>query len=462
MTNNMVELIPSLKTNNILLDEAKANVICKQMESKVNIKNVTILYSISQLFKLSNLLKISLSFIERCFPIVAESKNFLELDFVRVGKILSSSELNIDSELQVLIAANVWLSHNTTERSKYAKNLLIKIRLSLLSNPALNHILKTKSSFSMNTECAGIIREVLENKKESHWYKLSTTSRYCNQDKFNIIVCGGKNFNKGNAVNDVCSVHVDNANSVNKLAPMIEGRNEFETVCIKNEVYLFGGKDDNDVYIRSIEKYSPATNTWEKVADVYDERKHYCGCSFVDKIYFIGGSSNVTKRSCVKFNINDKSWKEIADMKERRKGAACVVFEGKVVVSGGLNDDILSTVESYDDVADSWSYMPNMNERRAGHKSVAIKNKLFVFGGCVQSWEVFDSNFKKFLLLKQSLACFQFDVSFPVKVLSIGSKLTVFLETGIILLYDYEKHEWSVKACAATEEITLCSIVKLP
>ena len=143
MKNNKIELILSLKTNNILLDESKDEQICKQMENKVNVKNAIVLYYAAHRFKLSSLRNILLPCIERCFPIVAESNNFLELDFIHVAKIILSSDLNTDSELQVLRAADGWLSHNITERSKYATCILSKIRLLLLSDPALNYILKS-------------------------------------------------------------------------------------------------------------------------------------------------------------------------------------------------------------------------------------------------------------------------------------------------------------------------------
>ena len=92
------------------------------------------------IFKLKTSRDESMRFIERCFPIVAESKDFSELDFVSLVKITSSSELNIDSELQVFDTFYSWLYHDITERRKYAKELLSKVRLPLLSIPALEQI----------------------------------------------------------------------------------------------------------------------------------------------------------------------------------------------------------------------------------------------------------------------------------------------------------------------------------
>ena len=75
-----------------------------------------------------------------------DSNSFLKLDFKSVSRILSSSELNIDSEMEVFNVIVSWLGHNK-ERSKYAKGIFLKVRLSLLSDPALKLITEKISCF---------------------------------------------------------------------------------------------------------------------------------------------------------------------------------------------------------------------------------------------------------------------------------------------------------------------------
>ena len=89
---------------------------------------------------------------------------------------LSSSDLNIDSDLQVFNAADSWLCHDITERRKYAKELLSKVRLPLLSIPALEQVLEKVSSFSIDDECVSIMKTILMNKKQ-----LNSTS--CNIER---------------------------------------------------------------------------------------------------------------------------------------------------------------------------------------------------------------------------------------------------------------------------------------
>ena len=132
--------MPLTKLNKIFLNEVKDVRIRKTLISKIYKKNCLVLYCLSKIFKLSNSVKASINLIEQSFSMFAGSDNFLKLEFKYITKILSSSGLNIDSELQVLNAADSWLFHDLSERRKYANDLLSKVRLPLLSIPALKQV----------------------------------------------------------------------------------------------------------------------------------------------------------------------------------------------------------------------------------------------------------------------------------------------------------------------------------
>ena len=103
------------------------------IKDKMSKDNVLTFYSLAKLYKLDIIYKSSLLYIERCFPMVVENRNSMHLDFSVVTKILESFELNIHSEVEVFKAAITWLKLNSEERSKYVKQLLLKVRLPLLS-----------------------------------------------------------------------------------------------------------------------------------------------------------------------------------------------------------------------------------------------------------------------------------------------------------------------------------------
>ena len=141
------DFITILKADDLLLYGNLDTQDLKSINKRINVQNVATYFQIAKYFNFTKLSKLALCYIERCFTVFAGAPTFLELMFSSIAKILASSELNLDSELQIYYAADAWLNHNITERRKYSKYLLTKIRLSLLSNHALDYILgRTASS----------------------------------------------------------------------------------------------------------------------------------------------------------------------------------------------------------------------------------------------------------------------------------------------------------------------------
>ena len=110
--------------------------LCKHLEKCLNYKNFLTYLQFTNTFNLFSVYKGTFKYIERWFTMIVETKNFLELNINQVSKILTSSELVITSEVEVFLAADKWVSHNFEERSKFAKNLLLKVRVNLLSDYA--------------------------------------------------------------------------------------------------------------------------------------------------------------------------------------------------------------------------------------------------------------------------------------------------------------------------------------
>ena len=176
-----------------------------EMKRIINVKNNFLYYTVAAIFNLSNLAKTSMSYVERCFLMVAETNNFLQLDFALVKKILQSSNLHITSEFEVFHAINEWISYNTEERSNYAKDLLLTVQLPLLSDPALKYIMNETFNVSKVDESKHIINTVLfkNNNVLNSLSKKSFVVRYCDQDSFSFLFCeeegkikqtNGKNF----------------------------------------------------------------------------------------------------------------------------------------------------------------------------------------------------------------------------------------------------------------------------
>ena len=248
---------------------------------------------------------------------VVETKNFLHLDFNLIAKILSSSELNIHSEVEVFNAAISWLNRNSEERSKYSKQLLLKVRFHLLSEDAKIHIINRNSLLTKNNERGKPLKELLLNQKtfNSPRTDKSYKSRYCSQSKFNIILSGCRS----SVVTDskkVYRVNGSNLKNVKSLTPMMNGRRFSDAVSLKGEVYVFNGYNSSDSLVKTVEKYSPSTKTWAAVTLIFDHRERFCVCAFMDKLFTLGGLSHeklCVTNSCLQFDTKKKLGKKFLE-----------------------------------------------------------------------------------------------------------------------------------------------------
>ena len=308
------DIVSVIQLNKMLLINDVEEHLYSDIKSKVDIEEVTAFYQLANIYSLTNLAKKTITYLERCFTMTVETKNFLELSFTVVAKLLSRSTLDITSELEIFKAGNRWVGFKGKERSKFAKDLLMKVRLPLLSEHALKYILSCFPSTSEKHECVSLLEKFLHDKGKFFHNKSSVyyTHRYCTQTNFNLLICGGFNYhpNSRQTSKNVTLIDGRNFKSLTKFAPMTEERQAFKAVCVKGEVFVFGSQDPNDYTgdeLFSIEKYSPTTNVWTKVADLRDERIEFSICAFMDKIFLVGGiiTNDVIIDSCFEFDTKN-------------------------------------------------------------------------------------------------------------------------------------------------------------
>ena len=468
-----------MKTNKLIPSKEIGNKIADYIKDKINVQNAATHYQISSVYCIPGLLEETSDYIHRCFTMVAKTQSFLQLDFNRVNKILSSSELYVTSEVEVFHAADFWVSCKSLDRTKFAKDIFLKIRFSLLSNHVLQNILQNRrvlrnsSSFYKSEECLVLINNLLENKKEFFKNKASSyyTNRYCNSNKFNILFCGGIDKQSREKDKHIYITEGENLQKFKAFAEMTD-KKFHDAVCVNGDLYFVSNRvDDKRQIVLSLEKYSSVTNTWNVLVNLDENRSGYRVCSFVDNIFVVGGhfddDDSIITNSCIQFNVKSKKFKEITVMNALRDNAACAVFEGKVAVAGGCTKtdfgfEVSNTVEVYDHVADAWSYMPNMIRSRMSHNLITVSDKLFAIGGYTDTSEVYSSFSKKFIALKQQPSSLNFVLN-GYEAVSVGRRIFLFGgNSTIVVTYDVDKKEWSEEFCEVTKSIKDYAINKIP
>ena len=406
-----------------------------------------------------DLCKTTLRFIERCFTVVSDNESFNQLDYNLILKIFASSSLLITSEIEVFKVAEIWLNYNIKERRKYAKNILLKVRLHLLSKDTLQQLLDDSTFFKKDHVCIKLLNKIL-NCQGICFLNTSSVyqkSRYCSQKSFKIVV--GSKYSLI-PFNSVYCVDVYNLGDIEEYPPMKTDRDFLKVVYVKGDLYVFSCFSVRYKRVMSVDKFSYASKTWSHVVEMYNDRRCFSFCTFMDKVFIFGGNTGGYRtNSCLQFDTSCYTLKEIAKMNEVRSQAACVVFTERMVVSGGIdyNYNTLNTVESYDVLPNKWSPMPSMNYGKFNHSLVVVKNKLFVISQKANTFEVFDNTSKNFVILSPP------KLSYSCKVVSIENKI-VFLENfqNRLCFYDVDKNEWSEKPCDVTKNLQSFSCVKIP
>ena len=444
-------------------------------------QNVATFHQLSSVFHLPDLANMTSDYIQRCFAIVAETKNFLELDFRIINKILSSSKLNISSEVEIFKAADAWLRRKIFN-GNIAESLFLQIRFPLLSNHVIESLfdkrpgLRSASSFHEHKECLMIMQEILKNKDEFYKNKSNKfyRNRYCNSSKFDLLFFAD-NKASGEANKRVYQTSAENLQDYRVLLQTKE--NIYDAFCLKGEVYLLFSRPVNDGWkISSFMKFSPISRIWETLTlDNFCDRKitGYCVCTFMDSIFIMGGFFNGDQyngtKYCCEFNVKTKKWRRIANMNQIRINADSVVFEGRVVVSGGTAElegfgpsKGTNTIEAYDHVTGTWSYMPSMVHSRYDHQLFAVGNRLFATGGNTLTCEVYDSVCKRFTALKLPPDFVRLEFNTSCSFL-MGRKIFVFHTAGYpkVVSYHVDEEKWSEESFEITKDLEPYNCMKM-
>ena len=130
---NVFELLQAC--NFLLVDEIKKE-CCQFLERTVDLENCFTIRTIADTFSCDGLTQTVTHYINRKFTELAKTETFLKLAKEDVVKFLSSDDIQIENEEQLLEIIKDWINYDPEVRKDYYTELLKFIRLPLISLPA--------------------------------------------------------------------------------------------------------------------------------------------------------------------------------------------------------------------------------------------------------------------------------------------------------------------------------------
>ncbi|MDW8023629.1 MAG: hypothetical protein RMJ15_07840 [Nitrososphaerota archaeon] len=169
-------------------------------------------------------------------------------------------------------------------------------------------------------------------------------------------------------------------------------RTGFAVAAYKNRIYVIGGTPIESPYETCgvNEAYDPATDSWERKAEMPTKRSNLKAAAVEGKIYLVGGLEAVSMAppiSCQNevYDPETDTWTAASPIPRGVYGYACAVLDGKIYIMAGHDGDPLP-VQIYDPKTDTWSIGSSPPTRVVNAAAAATTGrwapkKIYLIGG---------------------------------------------------------------------------------
>mmetsp|Transcript_2170 Transcript_2170/g.5095 ORF Transcript_2170/g.5095 Transcript_2170/m.5095 type:complete len:498 (-) Transcript_2170:133-1626(-) len=225
-------------------------------------------------------------------------------------------------------------------------------------------------------------------------------------------------------------------------ATMTTPRNRCASTVVKNELFVFGGSNDTDGCLSSIEVYNIDDDRWRTLPELPIARKGSVAVTVDNKILLIGGYNRYFFDLMEILELQTHTWSPLPSMKNKRAGCCAGVSGNFLIVAGGSDErsERLSSAELFDLNSHQWLDIPEMNYPHTYGAMTVIGTKAYIFGGLGQKTaEVFDFETCQWKILPSMSKIREGCVAITISnfILVIGNA------SNVVEVFDVESQTWS-------------------
>ena len=352
------------------------------------------------------------------FSETSHSEEFLSASMSTLQEIISSEDLHVQKEEDILDAVLRWFHHDEMKREREVSSLLQFVKLPLIPWKTIKELILSDHRISSYPQTQELITQA------KNFQRLpDQPAENCPQQEFNpfvprksvttrvlVYVVGGETSPRA-TVNTV-EEYNPAKDSWRELAPMSTQRRGVGVAILNGLLYAVGGSDGVQA-LHSAECYNPRTNSWSNISDLNEERSSVAVTVVGDTLYAIGGYDGIM--SCLKsvemYDPQTDTWTYAADMNIARSMASVGVLNDHIYVIGGYDGaSDLSSCEMYDFDTNTWVIIEEMHSLRCMAGVAVMDNCLYVVGGCqtsqsLNSVEVYNPEKKSWSLVASMAEC---------------------------------------------------------
>ena len=162
-----------------------------------------------------------------------------------------------------------------------------------------------------------------------------------------------------------------------RLPEMQQSRTFAGSTVVGDLICLAGGWSWSP--LDSVEVFNTQSGEWvQGIPNMTCKRDGLSCTTLKDELYILGGENleEVSLDTCEKYNFKAKMWTKIKDMKNRRDNFASVTFDSRILAFGGdrhvFGGRITDVAEAYDEQV-QWQTSKQMMTPRGGHAAVVAE-----------------------------------------------------------------------------------------
>ncbi|XP_061457886.1 kelch-like protein 24 [Rhineura floridana] len=305
------------------------NLCCRFLMTNLSVQNCFEMYSLAQAEKSRALLHAVVQLLTNNFDRVSEQGDFLQLDFSTLVTLISSSDLEVDSEFRVYQAVRRWVQGQPSKHIPLLGELMLYVRLPLFGPEEQDELQRDLEQWNdLNLE----------------WKLLDGEERLCHT----------RGLRKG-----MYKPHI---------------------VCIDTQMCEYQELESEEAHMGC---YEPQTELWEKLPGL-QSLMHACCAAASEKIYVSGGvCRNSYSDAVYEFSAFKSEWSQLPSMGMPRAAHGFLFHNQKLYAMGGWRkfQSFLDLAEAFDLVTGMWAAIANLPFALSHPASTVFRNKLYLLGG---------------------------------------------------------------------------------
>ncbi|BHF77181.1 distal tubule morphoproteinsis [Sparganum proliferum] len=345
-----------------------------------------------------------LDFMQKHFEAVVETRNFGTLSEDVLSYLISSDDLVVSREEQVVEAILTWAASacNQSNAGLAASlpRLLSSVRWEEVSASYLSELLSRDRPPSIDSSCTNFLQSIKSCKTTENDCPRQVNKHHRRRSRKYLLLVGER-FSQADG--QWSAQTLDPTSGFQDPLPDMNQRNASQLVALNGLAYVIGGEVGHGLST-SVVEFNPKTRRWRRVASSLIARCGHAAAGFGYGIVSCGGWKDETAIGFAELFLPARNrWLRLPNLLDARAAHRAVADEesGRIFVTGGENElgDQMDLVEyctlpscSPTEQTEShslltWHRAAPMNQKRKYHALAYVKGKIVAVGGYIGSWE---------------------------------------------------------------------------